>query len=260
VWAALSVCPFGASTLRLVVHVAVQPVSVHATTVSFPVTSRHVSDPVLNNRLERPSLAPPVRGRAPLWVFVPSLPWTSGPRSIVLRRSIKAACVFAPPRAPKETEVTDTEDRWAKFAFLLGEWHWVGGGTFGKGTGVSSFRPELNGTVLVRRTHLDYAGSQERDAYSHDDLLFVYHDPLDQSPRAIFFDGEGHVIRYFVTVAPGGRKIQFLSDAAPDGTRARMTYIRTGEGSATERFEIAPPGKPGDFTTHVEFVATRVGP
>ncbi len=54
----------------------------------------------------------------------------------------------------------------------------------------------MNGTVLVRRTHLDYTATKPRPAYAHDDLLFVYYDPLDSSPRAIFFDNEGHVIRY----------------------------------------------------------------
>lgn len=48
--------------------------------------------------------------------------------------------------------------------------------------------------------------------------------PQDNSLRAIFFDGEGHVIRYAATVPPGGNSLQFLSDAAPAGTRCRMTY------------------------------------
>jgi hypothetical protein len=156
--------------------------------------------------------------------------------------------------------LTDSDNKWKAFDFLLGEWSWVGGGTFGQGMGSSVFRPELNGTVLVRRTHLDYAATKDRPAFAHDDLIYVYHDPVDGSARAIFFDGEGHVIRYAITVLPGGTKIQFLSDAAPDGTRARMSYTRTGTDSAIERFEIAPPGKPDEFTTHVEFQAKRIGP
>jgi len=77
--------------------------------------------------------------------------------------------------------------------------------------------------------------------------------------RAIFFDGEGHVIRYAVTVASDGNSIEFLSEAAPGGTRCRMTYNRAGADSVTEKFEIAPPGKPNDFATYVEFNAKRVG-
>jgi hypothetical protein len=147
---------------------------------------------------------------------------------------------------------------WKDFDFLLGESTWVGGGQPGQATGVSSFRPELNGTVLVRKVHLNYTATKERAACAHDDLLYVYHDPEDDSLRAIFFDGEGHVIRYAVTVASGGNSIEFLSDAAPGGTRCRMTYSRAGADSATEKFEIAPPGKPSDFAIYVEFLAKRV--
>jgi len=147
---------------------------------------------------------------------------------------------------------------WKDFEFLLGEWTWTGGGQPGQATtGTSTFKPDLNGTVLRRTVHLEYPASKERAAFSHDDLLYVYRDPTDSALRAIFFDNENHVIRYAVTVAPTGDSIQFLSDAAPGGTRARMTYTRTGPDSVTEKFELAPPGKPDEFTKYVEFVAKR---
>src|SRR5271157_6659772 len=86
---------------------------------------------------------------------------------------------------------------WKDFDFLVGEWTWVGGGKPGQGQGISTFQPELDGTVLVRKTHLDYPATKDRAAFGHDDLLYVYHDPQDNSLRAIFFDGEGsrHSIR-----------------------------------------------------------------
>lgn len=149
-------------------------------------------------------------------------------------------------------------DQWKDFDFLLGEWTWAGGGQPGQGMGTSTFRPDLDGTVLVRKTHLNYPATKDRAAFAHDDLLYVYHDPQDNLLRAIFFDGEGHVIRYAVTVASGGNSVEFLSDAAPAGTRCRMTYARVGGDSVTEKFEIAPPGKPDDFATYVEFAAKRV--
>jgi hypothetical protein len=149
-------------------------------------------------------------------------------------------------------------NEWKEFDFLIGEWTWVGGGQPGQGKGVSTFRTEMNGTVLVRKTHLDYPATKERAAFGHDDLIYVYHDPPDNSLRAIFFDGEGHVIRYAVTVASGGNSIEFLSDAAPGGTRCRMTYAKGGADTVTEKFEIAPPGRPSDFATYVEFIAKKV--
>ena len=147
---------------------------------------------------------------------------------------------------------------WKDFDFLLGEWTWAGGGQPGQGNGTSTFRPELDGTVLVRKTHLDYPATKERAAFAHDDLIYVYHDPQDNSVRAIFFDGEGHVIRYALTAVSGGNSVEFVSDAAPGGTRCRMTYARAGADSVTEKFEIAPPGKPNDFAPYVEFTAKRI--
>jgi len=150
---------------------------------------------------------------------------------------------------------------WKDFDFLLGEWSWSGGGQPGQATtGTCTFRPDLNGTVLRRAVHLEYPASEKRAAFSHDDLLYVYRDPADGALRAIFFDNENHVIRYAVTVVPTGDSIQFLSDAAPGGTRARMTYRRAGPDSVTETFELAPPGKPDEFTKYVEFTAKKIHP
>lgn len=147
---------------------------------------------------------------------------------------------------------------WKDFDFLLGDWTWSGGGKPGQATGTSTFKSDMNGTVLLRKVHLDYPATKERAAFAHDDLLYVYHDPQDGSVRAIFFDGEGHVIRYAVTPAPDGNSIQFLSHAAPSGTRCRMTYTRVDPDSVTEKFEIAPPGKPDEFAPYVEFLAKKV--
>lgn len=159
---------------------------------------------------------------------------------------------------PLEAQQAPPASGWKDFDFLFGDWTWSGGGHPGQGSGTSSFEPDMNGTVLLRKVHLDYPASKDRAAFSHDDLLYVYRDPADSSLHAIFFDNESHVIRYAVTVAPDDNSIQFLSDAAPDGTRCRMTYARHGADSVTEKFEIAPPGKPDQFATYVEFVAKKI--
>jgi hypothetical protein len=172
-------------------------------------------------------------------------------------RTMLVALTLVPFLSLQAQQPSSTNE-WKDFDFLLGEWTWIGGGKPGQGNGVSTFRPELDGTVLVRKTHLDYPATKERAAFAHDDLIYVYHDPQDNSVRAIFFDGEGHVIRYALTAASGGSSVEFVSDAAPGGTRCRMTYSRAGADSVTEKFEIAPPGKPNDFATYVEFVANRV--
>jgi len=155
-----------------------------------------------------------------------------------------------------EARQSRSPNRWKDFEFLLGNWTWTGGGVPGQGKGISTFRPDLAGTVLVRNTHLDYPATKERPAFAHDDLLYVYHHPEDNSLRAIFFDGQEHVILYRVTVRIS--EVEFLSEAAPDGTRCRMTYRRGVGDSVIEKFEIAPREKPTEFVTYVEFMATRV--
>ncbi len=162
------------------------------------------------------------------------------------------ACSSAPAQPARPV------DPWKDFEFLLGEWSWAGGGQPGQATGQSAVRPELDGTVLVRRTHLEYPATKERAAFAHDDLLYFYRDPRDSSLRAIFFDNEGHVIEYRVAVAPDGKSIVSVSEAAPGGTTTRMTYAKAGSDAVTERFEIAPPGKPTEFAPYVEFTARRV--
>lgn len=173
----------------------------------------------------------------------------------MIGRTILVALMLLPFLQAQQFRPTND---WKDLDFLLGEWTWTGGGQPGQAKGVSTFQPELGGTVLVRKDHLDYAATKERPAFAHDDLLYVYHDPQDNTLRAIFFDGESHVILYRVTAASGGNSVEFLSDAAPAGTRCRMTYTRAGADSVTEKFEIAPPGKPNDFATYVEFIAKRV--
>jgi len=57
--------------------------------------------------------------------------------------------------SPVGAQQSRSANDWKDFDFLLGEWTWMGGGQPGQAKGTSSVRAELNGTVLVRRTHLD---------------------------------------------------------------------------------------------------------
>lgn len=64
----------------------------------------------------------------------------------------------------------------------------------GAGQGTFSFEPELNRKIVVRHNPAAY-NSGER----HDDLMPIYLDAPNDTPRAIYFDTEGHVIRYSLT-------------------------------------------------------------
>jgi hypothetical protein len=111
--------------------------------------------------------------------------------------------------------------RWRGLEFLFGNWTGSGGGEPGKGSGKFSFRPELNEQVAVRRNLADVAGGQR-----HEDLLVVYADAPDEALRGMYFDSEGHVIRYRVTTPEPGRAV-FLSEG--EGPRYRLSYWMDGK-------------------------------
>ena len=91
---------------------------------------------------------------------------------------------------------------------------------------------ELSQRVIVRRNHAEYEGGAK-----HDDLMVIY---LEGAPRAIYFDSEGHVIRYNVAY-PAKDSVVFESDAAQPGPKYRLSYWM--EKSVMKgKFEVAPPG------------------
>ena len=143
------------------------------------------------------------------------------------------------------------DNRWAPLAFLVGDWTGEGGGGPGQGTGGFSFLPDQNGKILIRRNRADYPASKDRPAFSHTDLMIVYNEQGETKLRAIYFDTEDHVIHYTVEPSPDGSNVRFVSD------NYRLTYHKTGADSLALKFEIAPAGKPGAYTTYIEATAHR---
>ncbi len=128
------------------------------------------------------------------------------------------------PQAPASAN-TGT---WAALASLVGKWSGEGTGDPGHGTGGFSFAWDLQQKILVRNSHADYPATKDRPAFSHQDLMIVYQQPDTLLPRAVYFDNEGHVINYAVSVSPDAKSIAFLSELAPSSPRYRLTYILTG--------------------------------
>ncbi len=145
--------------------------------------------------------------------------------------------------------------QWKDLQFLLGEWTASGGGQPGEGTGSVTFAFELDGRIFVRRNHLEFAATPSQPAFTHDDQLITYIEETGEM-RAIYFDNEGHTIHYQVTISPEGH-IVYLSEAIPNSPRFRMSYFKGQSGTYITRFEIAPPGSPDAFITHVEGPAWR---
>ncbi len=151
----------------------------------------------------------------------------------------------------------DAEEGWGALDTLVGTWTGEGEGQPGTGGGGFTFQKELGGKVLVRRSRADYPAAQGRPAVHHEDLLVVYRDQAGAPPRAIYFDNEGHVIRYAVRTSAAGDSLEFLSEPDAAAPAYRLRYVRTGPGPLRITFEIAPPGKPGEFRQYLEGTCRR---
>ncbi len=149
------------------------------------------------------------------------------------------------------------EEGWGALDSLVGAWTGEGQGQPGMGGGDFTFQKELGGRVLVRRSRADYPAAQGRPAVHHEDLLVVYRDQGGSSPRAIYFDSEGHVIRYAVRASAAGDTLEFLSEPDSAAPAYRLRYVRTGPGLLHLTFDIAPPGKPGEFRQYLEGTCRR---
>jgi hypothetical protein len=145
------------------------------------------------------------------------------------------------------------EPDWGPAQFLVGHWTGEGSGQPGAGTGAFSFTPDLQGTVLLRRSFAEYPAANGKPASRHDDLMVVYRGETAGALRAIYFDNEGHVIHY--SGAASGAGVVFLSDGKPSEVRYRLTYTPTGKDTLKLQFEIAASGK--DFTRYLEAGAHR---
>jgi len=125
---------------------------------------------------------------------------------------------------------------------LVGDWTAEGEGTPGAGSGAASFRFDLGGNVLVRRSSSDTPAADGRPAAHHEDLLVFSPAPSRDQASAVYFDNEGHVIRYSAAWSPDGRVLTMVSVDAADTPRYRLTYTVLTPDRTSVSFEIAPPG------------------
>jgi len=150
-------------------------------------------------------------------------------------------------------------DVWGPWQFLIGKWAAAASGEPGEGKGTFSFAVELQGKILVRRGRTDFPATPARAAFAHEDLLIVYLESGSAAHRAVYFDSEGHVIQYRASFDAQGKVLTFASEPALASPTFRLTYRQGDNGALKVKFEIAPPGKPEAFITHVEGIAHRLG-
>jgi hypothetical protein len=121
------------------------------------------------------------------------------------------------------------EDAWAAWQPLLG--------TFVSDGATLTLERALDGRVLVRRNR----------SGAHEDLMVIYAER--GQTRADYYDNEGHVIRYEVTLA--GSKVVFLAGARPDAPGFRLTCDFSEHDTLAMTFEVAPPGQASAFKTYL---------
>ncbi len=147
-----------------------------------------------------------------------------------------------------------TTPDWDAWQFLIGEWVGEGGGTPGQGSGLLTFRFDLQRQVLLRENHVDFPATPDHPAFTHDDLTIIYQDPSGRM-RATYFDNERHVIPY--AISSTADTIVMVSEPEPNAPRFRTTYSQRENGTIHTRFEIAPPGAPDAFAIYVEGSSKR---
>ncbi len=166
---------------------------------------------------------------------------------ILLLTVVLAVPLSAQPLAPPPD--------WSAWQFLIGDWVGEGSGVSGEAVGGFSFGYDLQQRILVRKNFADYPATPTHPAFSHTDLMIIYSE--NDTTRAVYFDNEGHVIHYTITLSPDSGQFVFLSDTQPAAPRFRFTYTKITVGRVKIRFDIAPPGEPGAFAPYLTATARR---
>ena len=164
------------------------------------------------------------------------------------------------PLLSQTAAVSEGDRVWQALKRLEGAWKGTsGGGEPGEvSTSGMNFRYELRDHVLTRWSFTTFRATATHPLRQHADLTVIYPGEAGAPPRAVYFDDEGHSIEYLVSASADGQRIECLSALRPDRPRFRFTYVFTGPDELKIRFEIAPPGQPEKYTTHVEGSARRV--
>jgi hypothetical protein len=145
---------------------------------------------------------------------------------------------------------------WEKWDYLIGEWVGEHNGQPGQGEGKFSFRTDLDGKILVRRSHTVFPATEKKAEIIHDDILIIYHGSGDSNQEAIYFDNEGHTIKYKVSFTE--KSIVLTSDIDTKATRFRFTYSVIDDKSVNASFEMASPKAPDDFMIYLSGKAYKV--
>ena len=141
-------------------------------------------------------------------------------------------------------------------SFLQGTWEAKATGKEGvTALGTYTFRKELQDHILARHSSSS-AGCKGPETFDcdHGDLLYVYQETPEQSLKAIYFDNEGHVIHYDVSIPEPGTAM-FLSDGSKPGPQFRLMYELKGT-VMSGRFQMRMPGQQ-EWKSYLEWSGSK---
>jgi len=158
------------------------------------------------------------------------------------------AGLYAPCASAAEAAI----DPWKSLQFLVGTWeaHTQGGTAGAAGAGKYTFQAELHNHVLARHSSSEKCSGPADFDCEHSDLLYVYQESPGQSYRAIYFDNEGHVIHYDVSV-PTPTTAVLLSEPFRPGPQFRIIY-ELKEAKMYGKFQMRAPGQT-EFHSYLEW-------
>jgi hypothetical protein len=125
-------------------------------------------------------------------------------------------------------------------SFLIGTWEakTTSGSAGASVTGAYTFQLELSGHVLARHSSGSNCAGPSDFNCEHKDLLYIFSDPPNQPLKAIYFDNEGHVIHYDVSLPVPNKAVFESSGPRP---RFRLVYELKGE-TMEGKFQASMPG------------------
>ena len=147
-------------------------------------------------------------------------------------------------------------DAWKPLQFLIGTWEakTQGGSAKAESSGNYTFQLELRNHILARHSGGEACKGPADFNCEHGDLLYVYREAPGQPYKAIYFDNEGHVIRYDVTT-PGASTVTFLSDPSSPGPQFRLVYSLDGS-IMSGKFQMRMPGQT-QFNSYLEWSGAK---
>jgi hypothetical protein len=149
-----------------------------------------------------------------------------------------------------------SKNPWEKWNYLIGEWVGEHTGKPGLGDGKFSFQTDLDGKILVRKSRTVFPASTSSAELVHDDLMIIYLGGGDNAQEAIYFDNEGHTIKYKVSFTE--KSIVLTSNIIANAPRFRFTYTAIDDKTVNASFEIATPQAPEEFKMYLEGKASKV--